>query len=175
MNEERKITINYQGKEVRDKQVRLRKYKSGKSEYTIYNKKIVVVLHNNGAKNIIVVESIYGKIFWAGTYSADTQLRSIDIVWFTNEYMVKFNSASVVTTEGKRFQIPKFNYFETELVPETTTPPWNDEDEEIEDDAEEEEEEAAEIAKAEAEAQAEQMEAINQVVTELRERSGLTE
>ena len=52
MNEERKITINYQGKEVRDKQVRLRKYKSGKSEYTIYNKKIVVVLHNNGAKNI---------------------------------------------------------------------------------------------------------------------------
>lgn len=173
--EEKRIQININGKEVRDKQVRLRKYKSGKSEYTIYNKKIVVVLHSNGAKNIIVVESIYGKILWAGTYYTDTQIRSIDIVWFTDDYMVKFNSASVVTTEGKRFQIPKFNYFETELLPETSTLRVDADDEEIEDDAEEEisAEEAAEIA--EAEAQAEQMEAINKVVTELRERSGLTE
>lgn len=175
--EEKRIQININGKEVRDKQVRLRKYKSGKHEYTIYNKKIVVVLHSNGAKNIITVESIYGKIFWAGTYSTDTQLRSIDIVWFTDDYMVKFNSASVVTTEGKRFQIPRFNYFEAELIPETSTLRVDADDEEIEDDIEDEEEisaeEATEVAKAEA--QAEQMERVNQVVTELRERSGLTE
>lgn len=175
MNEEKKIIIKFMGKEVKDKQLGIRRYKSGKVEYTIYNKKVVLVLHSNGTKNIIAVESFGGKILWAGTYYTDTQIRSIDIVWFTDDYMVKFNSASVVTTEGKRFQIPKFNYFETELLPETSTLRVDADDEEIEDDAEEEisAEEAAEIA--EAEAQAEQMERINQVVTELRERSGLTE
>ena len=177
MAEKRNIIITFNGKEVKQKQLGIRRYKSGKHEYTIHNKKIVVVLHNNGAKNIITVESIYGKIFWAGTFSNDTQLRSVDIVWFTDDYMVKFNSASVVTTAGKRYQIPKFNYFEAELIPETSTLRVDADDEEIEDDADEEEEisaeEATEIAKAEA--QAEQMERVNQVVTELRERSGLTE
>lgn len=79
MNEERNISINFQGKEVKEKQIKIRKYKSGKTEYTIYNKKIVVVLQSNGSYNIVAVESIYGKIFWAGTYNTDTQLRSIDI------------------------------------------------------------------------------------------------
>jgi len=170
--EKKRIQITINGKEVRDKQIRLRKYKSGKAEYTIHNKKIVVVLHNNGAKNIIAVESIYGKIFWAGTFSNDTQLRSVDIVWFTDDYMVKFNSASVVTTVGKRFQIPKFIYFETELLPETSK--QLAEDEEIEDEEEIEEDTDTE-EDAEAKAEAEQMERIEQVVTDLKERSGLTE
>ena len=166
MAETRNISINFQGKEVKEKQIKIRKYKSGKTEYTIYNKKIVVVLQSNGSYNIVAVESIYGKIFWAGTYNTDTQLRSIDIVWFTDEYMSKFNNASVVTVTGKRYIIPKFNYFETELVPETSK--YLAEDEEIED---EDEEKTAE----DAEAEAEQMERITQVVTELRERSGLTD
>lgn len=170
MNEEKKIIINFNGKEVKDKQLQIRKYKSGKVEYTIHNKKITVVLYSNGVKNIVAVENQYGNIIWAGTYTVDTQLRSVDIVWFTDDYMSKFNSASVVTVTGKRYQVPKFNYFETELVPENSTHPWNDaEDERILDSAEEVEEEIT------AEAQEEQMQAVEQTISDLNERSGLTE
>lgn len=172
MAEEKKLVIKFMGKEVKDKQLHIRKYKSGRVEYTIYNKKLVVVLHSNGVKNIIAVESIYGKIFWTGTYNTDTQIRSIDIVWFTDEYMRKFNSASVVTTEGKRFQILKFNYFETELLPETSM--QLAEDMEIEEDEEIEETEDEETIAAE-EAEAEQMRAVEQTVKDLMERSGLTD
>lgn len=175
MEEKRNIIITFNGKEVREKQLLIRSKKQGMTEYYIANKKVSVVLHTNGVKNIIAVENQYGNIIWAGTYSTDVQLRSIDLVVFTDDYMSRFNCASVVTTEGKRYQVPKFNYFETELLPETSTHPWDDaEDEEIAEVAEEiTAEEAEEIA--EVEAQAQQMQAVEQTISDLKEHSGLTE
>ena len=120
MNEEKRITIKFQGKEVKEKQLLIRSKKQGTIEYNIFSKKISIVLHTNGVKNIIAIENQYGNIIWAGTYSTGTQLRSIDLVVFTDDYMSRFNCASVVTTEGKRYTVPKFNYFETELIPETS-------------------------------------------------------
>jgi len=174
MAEEKRTIITFNGKEVKEKQLLTRRYKSGKVEYIITHKKVSIVIHSNGTKNIIAIENQYGNIIWAGTYTTDTQLQSINIVVFNDDYMMKFNNTSVVAADGKRFIVPNFHYFETELIPESSANPWiNAEDEEIDYDVDEDELTAEEIAKAQA--QAEQIEVINEVVTELRERSGLTE
>ena len=54
MNEEKRITIKFQGKEVKEKQLLIRSKKQGTIEYNIFSKKISIVLHTNGVKNIIL-------------------------------------------------------------------------------------------------------------------------
>lgn len=95
----------------------------------------------------------------------DTEISSIDIALFTDKYLAKFNGASVVTTAGKRYTVPRFNYFETELVPETSQY-HAEEDEEIEEET---------IETADQTEEDEQMALIQKNIADWQEKSGLTE
>ena len=118
MIEEKKFIITFNGKEVKPEQLLIRTGEVGEKRYYLANKKVSVVFHSNGCKNIVVVENRYGNIIWQGTFELDLQFCRIDIVEFTDNYMRRLNCASVMDTAGRRYQVPKFNYFETPIIPE---------------------------------------------------------
>lgn len=118
MAEERKIRINFQGKEVKTEQLTCYHGQHGETIYDLQRKNCKVILNSTGEKNVIVVADQHGKINWLGTFSNDITLKVLDLVMFKDEYMARFNCASVVDTIGIRYTIPTFNYFEKELIAE---------------------------------------------------------
>lgn len=160
MAEEKKIVINYQGKEVKAERIENCCGQYGEIIYDLQRKNCKVVFNSTGEKNVIAVTDQYGKVNWLGTYSSDIKIQSVDLVMFKEGYMTRYNGASVVDAEGIRYEVPDFNYFENELISEET-------DEEID--------EEPVVIKVPSMTKEEQAERVKQVIADLRERSGLTD
>lgn len=120
MAEEKKIIINYQGKEMKPEQLISYHGQQGETVYELQRKNCKLIFNSTGEKNVIAVADQHGKVNWLGTYSTDITLKTVDLVMFKDDYMSRFNCASVLDTTGIRYQIPPFNYFEQELIAEET-------------------------------------------------------
>lgn len=120
MAEEKKIIINYQGKEIKQEQLTSYHGQQGETVYELQRKNCKLIFSSTGEKNVIAVADQHGKVNWLGTYSSDIKIQSVDLVMFKEGYMTRFNCASVLDTTGIRYQIPPFNYFEQELIAEET-------------------------------------------------------
>lgn len=120
MAEEKKIVINYQGREVKQEQLISYHGQQGEIIHDLQRKNCKLIFNSTGEKNVIAVADQHGKVNWLGTYSSDIKIQCVDLVMFKEGYMTRFNCATVLDAEGIRYEVPAFNYFENELIPEET-------------------------------------------------------